>query len=269
MDEEDSQSWNRSDSAAVKGLVSVLLMRNIGHSVVHMALLCVYQKRCLSPVIEWKSGKSLWFHCSLIFRPFTRRSLHHSRRSSSPSGLWRGGARCLHSRRPVVPFTRSLGHMVEITWPEAVIKPGDRWCQRVGRIQRSLSLSLSSYTDWVPHSLDLSLGLIFSHPPSQLFISLFFISSNLFCSLTHASFYRTRRSPSNLLSALCVSGPLSLVDLLPGVNVHLGWKVHRGSWGLLLVCSGHFLILSRAVTVLVWSVLPISHILICFALASC
>lgn len=133
----------------------------------------------------------------------------------------------------------------------------------------SLSLSLSSYTDWVPHSLDLSLGLIFSRPPLQLFISLFFISSNLFCSLTHASFYRSRRSPSNLLSALCVSAPLSLVDLLPGVNVHLGWKVHRGSWGLLLVCSGHFLILSRAVTVLVWLALPISHILICFALASC
>lgn len=99
------------------------------------------------------------------------------------------------------------------------------WRQMVpaSRQDSEVSLSLCPHTQIEFLILLICRSVSFSlTPPSQLFISLFFISSNLFCSLTHASFYRTRRSPSNLLSALCVSAPLSLVDLLPRVNVHLG-----------------------------------------------
>lgn len=114
-------------------------------------------------------------------------------------------------------FSRWDGSCGDITWSGAIIKPWDRWWQKVGRIQRwhtialppSLSLSPLSpspspslsphlslplsrscsplaYTYWILHCLDLSsLSLIFS-TPTQLFINLFLhLFQSIFPSLSH------------------------------------------------------------------------------------
>lgn len=128
-------------------------------------------------------------------------------------------------------------------------------------VAHHLSLSLSHIFSLYP-----AVALFLSHKNTQITALILFISPSHF-SRSHAAFYQLlspylfsslslsfspHTSFYSALSSLSICFPLSLslslfvalFDLPPRVNVHLGWKVHRGRRGLLLVYAGRFFILS-------------------------